>query len=139
MHIYLYIYSKKLQAVEKNGHHFVNQKVNRMLLQWTWRQSMLPCSSKNLRVRITKALEATCWLKAFFAKKLIVWGHLKTTKIIHFSNGIKEWRRFSQWHGSVEENETLLTWNTVELRRKKRARHANVAFVLGAAVSRGPS
>ena len=93
---------------------------------------------KELDVRITKALEATCWLKAFFAKKLIVWSHSKTRKIIHFSNGIKEWRRFSQWHGSVEENETLLTWNTVELRRKK-ARHADVPFALGAAVSRGPS
>ena len=37
---------------------------------------------KELDVRITKAFEATCWLKAFFAKKLIVWGHSKTRKIL---------------------------------------------------------
>ena len=45
---------------------------------------------KGLDVRITKTVEAACWLKAFFPNKQIVWGHLETTKMIHFSNAIKE-------------------------------------------------
>ena len=49
---------QKLQAVEKeNGHHFVNKEVNRMLLQWTWRQSVLPCSPKDLMSELQKLLK----------------------------------------------------------------------------------
>ena len=41
----------------KNGHHFVNKKVKRMLLQWAWRKTVLPCSPKEMMTHLQKPLK----------------------------------------------------------------------------------
>ena len=49
---------RKLQAVEKRkGHHFGSKEVDRMLLQWMWRQSVLPCSPKDMMHELLKLLK----------------------------------------------------------------------------------
>ena len=47
------------------------------------------------------------WLNAFRPKRQIVWGHLKNNKMSAFTNGIKVWRHFNQWHGHVQRQKKL--------------------------------
>ena len=88
-----------------------------------------------------KSFEATRWLKAFFGEKQIVWGHSKTTKIIRYFIFPMELRNEEDFpNGTAARKRTKhfwlgTPWNCAETK----ARHANVAFALGAAVSRGPS
>ena len=41
---------------KKNGHHFANKEVSRMLL-WTWRQSVSPCSPEDMMTELVKLLK----------------------------------------------------------------------------------
>lgn len=70
----------KLQAVEKkDGHHFVNKEMKRMMLQWTWHRTVFPCSPKDMMTHLVKLLERhDRWIP--FCKKGIVWGHVKNYK-----------------------------------------------------------
>jgi hypothetical protein len=48
----------KLRAVEKKvGLHFLNKGVNRMIQQWIWRQSVLPCSPKEMMTHLVGLLK----------------------------------------------------------------------------------
>ena len=48
----------KLRAVEKKvGLHFLNKGVNRMIQQWIWRQSVLPCSPKEMMAHLVGLLK----------------------------------------------------------------------------------
>ena len=42
---------------KKDGHHFVNKEMKRMMLQWTWRQTVLPCSPEDMMTHLVKLLE----------------------------------------------------------------------------------
>ena len=107
-----------LQAVEKkDGHHFVNKEMKRMMLQWTWRQTVLPCSPKDMMTHLVKLLERhDGWIPS--CKNGIVWGHVKNHKINAFSNGRKVWNHFSQWQGDFSRAEKCQI-GTVEVPGKR--------------------
>ena len=49
---------QKLKTYEKrNGHHIMNQNVHSMIQQWMWRQTILPCSPKELMSRLVDLLK----------------------------------------------------------------------------------
>ena len=96
---------QKLKTYEKrNGHHKMSQGVHSMIQQWMWRQTILPCSSKELMsclVDLLKKYHDFQW--RLHPLKQIVWLHCKMTKKHIFPHLITRWSRFSQWHGCVKD------------------------------------
>ena len=89
---------------EINGHHKMSQGVHSMIQQWMWRQTILPCSPKELMsclVDLLKKYHDFQW--RLHPLKQIVWLHCKMTKKHIFPHLITRWSRFNQWHGCVKD------------------------------------
>ena len=74
--------------------------------------------TKRLDDIIVETFEGACWLNAFFSKnKQLVWGHLKNTKMIVFTIGLKMRKRLTNGTAACKGKTRLMhspQWNCVE-------------------------
>ena len=128
----------KLQPVEKkDGYRFLCKEVKRMIQQWTWRQTVLPCSPKDMMTHLLKFLKKhSGWIPSCEKNSF---RHLKNNKTNAFFNSRKEWNCSSQWQGILHGQKRQKAFGALEPRWKNVSWYHDGQIISRAAVSRGPS